>query len=300
MSNSASRKQGRDFIFHDAGTGAGAGAVGDFAFLDRLRAANVDADGGIELERATAGRGFGVAEHHDDFFANLIDEDDGGAAFCDSGGELAHRLAHEAGLEATMSAIAHLAFNFGTGIRAGDGVDHDHVHGVGADEQLADFQGLLAGVGLGDHEIVELDAEPLGPGGIEGVLGIDEGSDAATLLGVGDDVETERRLAGRFRPEDFEDSAAGNADAAEGDVEGQRAGGDAVGGGAGGAVELHDGAFAELLFDLLDGAGERGIARAGSRGASLGISFMTGILAAALKGRSSGRGRLGSVGRRGC
>jgi hypothetical protein len=47
-----------------------------------------------------------------------------------------------------------------------------------------DLQGLLAGVGLGDVELVDVDAALAGPGGVEGVLGVDEGADAAELLGL--------------------------------------------------------------------------------------------------------------------
>ena len=67
-------------------------------------------------------------------------------------------------------------------------------------------------------------------------------------------------LAAGFGAEDFQHPAARNADAAEGDVQAQRAGGNAVHIGLGIAVELHDGALAELLFDLLNGAVECRIA----------------------------------------
>ncbi len=125
------------------------------------------------------------------------------SALGDGAGELAQRLAHEPGLQADV-AVAHFAFDFGAGNQGGHRVDDDHVDRVGANEQLADFQRLLAGVGLGDQQIVELDAEPLGPGGIERVLGVDERGHAADLLRVGDDVQRERRFAAGFRPEDFD------------------------------------------------------------------------------------------------
>ena len=59
------------------------------------------------------------------------------------------------------------------------------------------------------------------------MLGVDERGDAARLLGLAIDVQGERRLAGGFRAEDLDDAAAGDAVAAEGDVERERAGGDA-------------------------------------------------------------------------
>ena len=36
--------------------------------------------------------------------------------------------------------------------------------------------------------------------GVERVLGVDEGGDAAQVLGLGDDVQSQRGLAGRLRP----------------------------------------------------------------------------------------------------
>ena len=48
------------------------------AFLDRLDSANVHANRGVEFQRAPAGGRFRVAEHHADFFANLVDENQAG------------------------------------------------------------------------------------------------------------------------------------------------------------------------------------------------------------------------------
>ncbi len=52
--------------------------------LMRAGAADVDADRGVELQGPPAGRGFGVAEHHADLLANLVDEDDGALALGDA------------------------------------------------------------------------------------------------------------------------------------------------------------------------------------------------------------------------
>ena len=87
----------------------------------------------------------------------------------------------------------------------------------------------LLGVGrLADEQAFQIDAEALGPAGIEGMLGVDEGGHAALLLGVGDGVQGDGRLAARFRAEDFDDAAARQALAAQGDVQAQGAGGDAL------------------------------------------------------------------------
>src|SRR4029079_10709226 len=83
-------ERGGDLVLDHAG--AGAGADGDLAFLDGLGAADVDADGGVELEGAAAGGGFGVAEHDADLFANLVDEDHRRFTLRNAAGELAEGL----------------------------------------------------------------------------------------------------------------------------------------------------------------------------------------------------------------
>jgi hypothetical protein len=74
------------------------------------------------------------------------------------------------------------------------------------------------------------------------------------LLHLGDDLQRQRGLAGRFRAVDLDHAAARQAAHAQGDVQSQRAGGDdldvlddlAL-------AQAHDGALAELLFDLGQG-----------------------------------------------
>ena len=152
-----------------------------------------------------------------------------GAALGDRGGELAERLAHEPGLQADVR-VADFAVELLLGHEGGHRVDDDHVDRVRLDEHLGDLHGLFAVARLADEQHFEVDAELLGPAGVEGMLGIDERGDAAGLLGLGDDVQGERRLAAGFGAEDFDDAAAGNALAAQGDVERQAAGGNAFDG----------------------------------------------------------------------
>src|SRR5690348_157131 len=73
----------------------GARADDGIAFLDGGDAADVDTDRGVELECATAGGGFGVAEHDTDFFADLVDENQRGAGLGYRSGELAQGLRHQ-------------------------------------------------------------------------------------------------------------------------------------------------------------------------------------------------------------
>jgi hypothetical protein len=147
--------------------------------------------------------------------------------------------------------VAHVALELGARHERGDGVNGDDVDGAAADEGLADLERLLAGVGLGDEQVVDLDAALLGVLGVESVLGVDEGGDAAAALGLGDDVLDEGSLAGRLGAEDLGDAAAGDAADAEGEVERDGAGGDDVDGHAGADLaEAHDGALAEAALDL--------------------------------------------------
>ncbi len=55
--------------------------------------------------------------------------------------------------------VAHLALELGLGDEGRDGVDDDDVDGAAADEDLGDLQGLLAVVGLGDEEVVDVDPD---------------------------------------------------------------------------------------------------------------------------------------------
>ena len=205
------------------------------------------------MSARAAGGGFGVAEHDADLLADLVDEDEAGARLRDGSGELAQRLGHEAGLQAHVR-VAHLAVELGLGDEGGDGVDDEHVDGAGADQSFDDLEGLLAVVGLRDEEVVDVDAELFGVAGIEGVLGVDEGGEAAGLLGLGDDLQGDGGLAGGLRAEDLDDAAAGNAADAEGGVEGDGAGGDDGDRDDGlFGAEAHDGALAKLLFELRKG-----------------------------------------------
>ena len=167
-------------------------------------------------------------------------------------GELAQRLAHEPGLEADVR-VAHLALDLGPGHERGDRVDDDHVERAGADEHVGDLERLLAGVGLADQQLVDVDADGRGVHRVHGVLGVDVRAHATVALRLGHHVHGQRGLARRLGAEDLDHAAPRQAADAECDVERERAGGD--GGDADVAVlpQPHDRALAELLLDLADG-----------------------------------------------
>ena len=175
----------------------------------------------------------------------------------DGGGELPQRLRHQACLQSHLR-LAHLAFELRARHQGRNRVDDQHIDGAAAHQGLGDFQGLLAVVRLGDEQLFGLDAEAAGVADIEGVLGIDEGADAAGFLCLRDHLQGQRRLARRLGAVDLDHAPARESAHAQGQVEAERSGGDH------GDVahvrllaEFHDGALAELLLDLADGQVER-------------------------------------------
>ena len=148
-------------------------------------------------------------------------------------------------------AVADLAFDFGTGHESGDRVDDDDVDGSGAHKHVADLKRVLAGVGLGDEHFVDVDAQAGGIARVEGVLGVDERHDAAHGLGLGENLQRQRRLTARLRAVNLDNAAARNTADAKRCVERQGTGGNGLHRqGVGRVAELHDGSLAEALLNL--------------------------------------------------
>src|SRR5277367_1040591 len=202
-----------------------AGLIADHlvALLDGADAADIEADGGVEFQRIAAGGGFRRAVHHADLHPDLVDEDHHGVGLVDGGGELAQRLAHQPRLQAGQR-VAHFAFKFGLWHQRRHRVDHQHVDRAGSHQRVADFQRLLAGVGLRDQELVDVDTELAGIDRIERVFGIDEGADAALLLALRHRVQRQRGFSRGFRPVDLDHPPSRQAADAERDVEPERTG----------------------------------------------------------------------------
>ena len=225
-------------------------ADGFVTLLDGAGAADVQAHRGVELQRVTTGGGFRAAEHHADLHADLVDEDDHAVGLLDGGGELAQRLAHQAGLQARQG-IAHFAFDFGLGCEGGHRVHHDQVHSARAHQAVHNLQRLLTGVGLADQQFRQLHPQLLGVLHVQCVLGVHKGASAAQLLHLRNHLQRQRGLARGFRAVNFNHAAAGQATHAQGNVQAQRAGGnhlDVLDRLA--FTQAHDRALAELLFDL--------------------------------------------------
>ena len=178
-------------------------------------------------------------------------------------GELAHRLGHHPRLQAD-GLVAHLALELGPRRERGDRVDRDHVDRAGAHEHVGDLERLLAVVGLRDEQLVDVDADLPRVQRVHRVLGVDERAHPAELLGLGQDVVHQRRLAGGLRAEDLDDAPARHAADPEREVERERPGRHDPDTHLGALVaHAHDGALAELAFDLGERALEGGIAGLG-------------------------------------
>jgi hypothetical protein len=149
-------------------------------------------------------------------------------------------------------AVPHLALDLGLGRQRRHRVDRDNVERARADEQLGDLECLLTRVGLGDEQVVDVDADPARVGGIHRVLGVDERADAAAPLRLGDHVVDERRLPRRLGTEDLDHAAARQPPDAEREVERQGAGGDGADRHLGLVAHPHHGPLAELALDLAE------------------------------------------------
>ncbi len=179
---------------------------------------------------------------------HLVDEDHAGRVAGGGRGQLAQGLAHQARLQAHVR-VAHLAFDFGLGHQRRHRIDDDHVDGAGAHQLVDDFQSLLTIVGLGHQQVLDAHTQLARIGHVQGVLGVDEGADAARLLRLRDGVQGQRGLARRLGTEDFHHAAARQSAHAQGQVEPHRAGGNHGNVAGIGAPERHDGTLAKLLFN---------------------------------------------------
>ena len=238
-------------VLHDAHLDAVADVL--VAVLDGLGAADVDTHRSVELQGVAAGGGLGVAEEDTYLLAQLVDEDAAAVGLADGGGELAHGLAHQAGLQAYL-AVTHVAVNLGLGCQGCHRVDDDDVDGAGTDEVVGYLESLLAVVGLRHQEVIHIDSQLLGIETVEGMLGIDEGRYAAFLLALGDGMDGQGGLTARLGTVDLDDAAARQAAHAQRIVKTDGARRDDVDLLVGTVAQLHDGALAIALLYLVQRA----------------------------------------------
>src|SRR3712207_5361779 len=119
--------------------------------------------------------------------------------------------------------VPHITFYLSSRHKGGHAVYHNDVKGAAPHQGVRYLEGLFAVVRLGEVKVLEVHADGLGVGGVEGMLGVDEGGEAADPLGLGDDVQGEGRLAAGLGAEDLDDTAPRDPADAERQVKGQGA-----------------------------------------------------------------------------
>jgi len=140
--------------------------------------------------------------------------------------------------------VAHVALDLGLRRERGNRIDDDDIHG--------------AGTRLGNQQFLHVDAQLLRVERIQRMLGIDEGRGAALLLALGQHLQRQRGLARGFRAIDLDHPPLRQATDAQGNVQGQGAGGYRFHVAIDGAVaHAHDRTLAELFLDLAQRRGER-------------------------------------------
>src|SRR5581483_6868381 len=110
-----------NFVLHHLDLCAAADDV--LPVFDGRDPAYVQPYGRVELQRAPSGSSFGVAKHHANLFADLVDEYEARLRFRYDAGQLSKRLRHEPRLNAHV-AVAHLAIELGLWNERGHGIDH--------------------------------------------------------------------------------------------------------------------------------------------------------------------------------
>ncbi len=151
----------------------------------------------------------------------------------------------------TQLGVAHFALDLRARRERRDRVNNHHIQRTRANQRVGDFQRLLAGIRLRDEHRVDIHADARSIVGIERVLSVDECNFAAALLRLRDDVQRKRGFAGGLRTVDLDDSAARHAADAKCSIKRQRTSGDGVDNHFRLVAQTHDGALAEVLFDLL-------------------------------------------------
>ncbi len=115
--------------------------------------------------------------------------------------------------------IADLSVQLGLRNQGRNRVDHDDVDRVGFDEHLGNLQPLLPVGRLADQQVFEIDAQALGPGGVERMLGVDKGGDPPLMLGTGNRVQGQRRFTARLRPEKLDHPAPRETPSPQGEIQ---------------------------------------------------------------------------------
>ena len=91
--------------------------------------------------------------------------------------------------------IAHFPVEFRLGYQRGHRIHHQNIDGARTHQGFGDFERLLAVIGLGEAEIIDIHAQLFGILRIERVFSIDKGGHATRLLRFSDDLQRDGGLA---------------------------------------------------------------------------------------------------------
>ena len=81
--------------------------------------------------------------------------------------------------------VTHFTFNFGPRYQRGHRIDHQDINGAASHKHIGNFQCLLAGVRLGNEQVVTIDPEFFGIRGVQRMFRIDECGNAVFFLRFG-------------------------------------------------------------------------------------------------------------------
>ena len=230
------------------------------AVLERLDAPDVEAHGGVELERAAARRRLGRAEHHADLLAQLVGEHAHRAAAVERARELAQGLAHEPRLDAD-EASRRSRPRARPSARAPRPSRCRRCRSRPSAPAARRSPAPARPSRAARRGARRCRRRWRRHSRVHRVLRVDERARPAGLLRLGEDVVAERRLTGRLRPEDLDDAPARDAADPEREVERERAGRDRRNRDVGLVAHAHDRALAERLLDLSERRRQRLILR---------------------------------------
>ena len=117
---------------------------------------------------------------------------------------------------------------------------------------LRNFQGRLSVIGLGNEQIFDIHPEAFGVVLVKGMFGINECGNATGFLRFGYGMNGQGRFSGGFGAVYLNDTSAGQAAYAQGNVEGQRSAGNHRHISNGFVAQLHDRPFSILFLQLVN------------------------------------------------
>ena len=179
------------------------------SLFQRLDAADIQANRGIEFQSPPSRCGLRVSEHDADFFPELVNEYHAAVGLADGRRQLPACLRHHSCLQAHMG-IPHLSVYLLSGDKGCHGVHNNDIHRAGAYHGLGNFQRLLAGIRLRDIEVIHIYPDVSGIHRIQGMLCVNKACDAAALLYLRHHVQGDSGFSGGFRSVNLYNSSPRN------------------------------------------------------------------------------------------